>query len=567
MNDDAVVIEAVKTGDRERYAELVRRYERLVYGISWSQLGDAHLSEEAAQETFVQGFRFLAALRRPESFSFWIGKIARNIASNIARRRRHDIDQQRRWLLEQEPDEVPRQPSADTSLAETLREVLAQLPNKHRECLVLFYLEQKSIRESARALDISEETFRVRLHRARNAVRLEMQERLEGPLQSLAPKEGFGRRVLSCLPAAPVGMGWSAWAALSAGVIKVLPTILLVGWTTRQTIQNYRDPQDYRRALLRRNFPKVALMMILSVASGILLFRHGGLRTLATVLLGVAIPATFKALMLLRVNRSRFAVVQLFGLSAMSIAFATEAMGWVGHWAFFAAMILFNIALWFGRKSMPARNDYHLALRAAQGELGPIVGHKPPRHAVTPDQMRRFAQLLGRLFLIMDYSLRKGACRMAMMGIGLQMLRHLWPWREFTFASSLVITADGSCRVALSKRDWQEIQALHPRETFSREQLELRTAEAVEEALAVFLAGDEPKAVEILQRRKDEQILRRPVHELRSFRTVCIISIIAAIVGVLMMLAAGSCSHNGATGAPPPPVTVQYVNPIVDRDK
>ena len=47
---DASAVKAVRHGDAERYRELVERYERRVYAVAWSRLGDAALAEEATQE-------------------------------------------------------------------------------------------------------------------------------------------------------------------------------------------------------------------------------------------------------------------------------------------------------------------------------------------------------------------------------------------------------------------------------------------------------------------------------------------------------------------------------------
>jgi RNA polymerase sigma-70 factor (ECF subfamily) len=66
-----------------------------------------------------------------------------------------------------------------------LRQTLAELPAAHRECLVLFYLEGKSGAEAAAALGISEAALRVRLHRARAAMRERLEEKLEGSLANL----------------------------------------------------------------------------------------------------------------------------------------------------------------------------------------------------------------------------------------------------------------------------------------------------------------------------------------------------------------------------------------------
>ena len=59
--DDAQVVTAVLSGDREKYRELVERHEKMVYAIAWSQLGNRELSEDAAQDAFIQAFRALGS--------------------------------------------------------------------------------------------------------------------------------------------------------------------------------------------------------------------------------------------------------------------------------------------------------------------------------------------------------------------------------------------------------------------------------------------------------------------------------------------------------------------------
>jgi len=56
MMDDSLAINAILQGDKNRYGELVTRYQRMVYAIAWSRLGDVDLSEDAAQETFVKAY-------------------------------------------------------------------------------------------------------------------------------------------------------------------------------------------------------------------------------------------------------------------------------------------------------------------------------------------------------------------------------------------------------------------------------------------------------------------------------------------------------------------------------
>jgi hypothetical protein len=61
---DESAVAAVRSGDAERYRELVERHERRVFAVAWSRLGDAALAEEAAQEAFIRAYRRLWLLIR-----------------------------------------------------------------------------------------------------------------------------------------------------------------------------------------------------------------------------------------------------------------------------------------------------------------------------------------------------------------------------------------------------------------------------------------------------------------------------------------------------------------------
>ena len=563
MQEDALAVAAVKAGDRQRYAELVSRYERMVYGILWSRLGNPELCEEAAQETFVQGFRFLAALRKPERFASWIGKIARNVGSAMAWKRRRELDQKRRWLLERvEQTQSPSRQGSDEPLSDVLREVLSGLPTNHRECLVLYYIEDKSIRECAQALGTGEEALKVRLHRARNALRTEMEEALEQSLRGLAPRQGLGKRVLAAVPALPLGAGSLGIGAILFALITVLPMLLFflqLNWANRQVVENYRGRKDYRRVVQRRNFLRQIPGMLVAVIAGRLIGRQYGLETLYLILAVLILPTALKSIMFLRLNRSGFAKAQVLGTSAMFAAFLAVALGKTDFKAFVLAMLIFNIALWLGRKSMPGRSDYNLVLRAAHGELGHVPEHIDRAAKATPEEMRRFTRLLGENFLITDYSMRKNACVLGMPAVILNWFRVIWPGRDLWLASTVTIRGDGTCGVTLSERDWKEIRTLCPPEESSYEIIAKRATTALEEALALFVNGDVDGALRILQPRRNEEIMLRPIHELRSMKVIYAASILAGIIGISALFIS-FCVQNRQKNPPKGPV--MYVKPI-----
>lgn len=530
MHQDALAVEAVKAGDRERYEELVGRYERMVYGIAWSRLGRRDLSEDVVQETFVQGFRFLATLRKPGRFASWIGRIARNISSTVARRRRLDAENESRWILERGSTEVAPASAQGEPLTDVLREVLEHLPEKHREAIVLYYLQEKSVRECARALGVSESSFKVRMHRARKALRTEMETHLERSLRNLRPKEGLSRRVIAVVPAAPIasgvaGLGWlSALAGLA--VLQFAPLALLLAWGHRQTVANYRGERNYRRVARRRIWRQGLLIMVVGVVFTFSMHVFYGPRAIYLALVLFFLPALVRAFLLLRVNRTGFARANALGLAAMLTALCVIAIGGPSYfWCFLAAILICNVALWRGRKSMPGRQDYSLLLREASQELGHVAEAPAAGRRGTSEDMRRFARLLGGLLLITDYSVRGDECLCALPPVTANALAEFWPWRHLALASRLVIGSDGGCSVTINDYDWREIQAIHSAEAASRPALEARTAEAAEQAWAFFLRGDEAQARAILQPKSDEEILIRPVHELSSMKVGYVLAI------------------------------------------
>jgi RNA polymerase sigma factor (sigma-70 family) len=204
VDADADAVAAIRRGDRERYRELVERHADKVFAVAWCRLGDRDLAEEVAQETFIKGYRRLALLGNAERFGSWITAIARNAAINLGLRRRSELRKREQWALEAPAHEDTAVSTSaeygDKPATETLRETLAALPPIHRECLVLFYLEGKSIAEAAKALSLSETAFKTRLHRARAALREEMESRLEEDLDHLRPSRNMASMIMLAIP-------------------------------------------------------------------------------------------------------------------------------------------------------------------------------------------------------------------------------------------------------------------------------------------------------------------------------------------------------------------------------
>jgi RNA polymerase sigma-70 factor, ECF subfamily len=117
---DEYLVKASRDGDRQAYADLVRRHSRRVYAVCIGILGNTTDIDDLAQEAFIKGFSGIGTLRGDSSFGPWITHIARNLCRDHIR-----VNARRRELLEERISN-PQPGEADHS---ALHEALAELPS------------------------------------------------------------------------------------------------------------------------------------------------------------------------------------------------------------------------------------------------------------------------------------------------------------------------------------------------------------------------------------------------------------------------------------------------------
>ncbi len=190
--DDADLIARVLAGDRTAFTELVHAYTSRVYSIGWSMLRNEQDARDVVQETFLNVYRRLSTFRGEASLASWISRIATNSALMRLRRRRRkpesSLDAGPSEQFEQEPlvrNIVDRRPLADQvhlddELGRRIRAAVEDLPDTHREVLILADYRELPMRDIADALDISVANVKTRLHRARLAVRASLADYLAG---------------------------------------------------------------------------------------------------------------------------------------------------------------------------------------------------------------------------------------------------------------------------------------------------------------------------------------------------------------------------------------------------
>ena len=156
---DTTLVKAAIEGNPESFTELCQRYYSAMVAIAHSQLGDRHLAEDAAQETFAKAAVKLPQLRQANKFAGWLATICRNEARDMARRANglQTTDEFSTIAAESQRDDS----------GEAVRKALKKLTEPARELVFLRYYDGLSYEQISAVLGISEQAINGRLRRAK----------------------------------------------------------------------------------------------------------------------------------------------------------------------------------------------------------------------------------------------------------------------------------------------------------------------------------------------------------------------------------------------------------------
>jgi RNA polymerase sigma-70 factor, ECF subfamily len=173
---DRDLMERTAAGDREAFAELIRRHQASVLSIAYRFLGDRAEAEDAAQGVFIRLWESARRYRPDSPLPAYLRTLAVNLCLDLKRKARFVV-------LDGTP-ETPggKDPGALAEEGErrkALNRALASLAPAQRMAIVLFYMEGLGVKEVAELLETSPKAVESLLSRARTALR----QRLAGYLR------------------------------------------------------------------------------------------------------------------------------------------------------------------------------------------------------------------------------------------------------------------------------------------------------------------------------------------------------------------------------------------------
>jgi RNA polymerase sigma-70 factor (ECF subfamily) len=184
VQTDEEIVALVLAGERALFELLMRRHNRRVYRSVRAILRDEAESEDAMQAAYLAAFSHLADFRGGASFATWLTRIAINEAFGRLRRRRGLVASDDEpagpagveALESDRPD--PEQHAASRELVGLVETAVDRLPASYRAIFMLREVEGLSTADAAASLGIGEDLAKVRLLRARRALRGEIAEML-----------------------------------------------------------------------------------------------------------------------------------------------------------------------------------------------------------------------------------------------------------------------------------------------------------------------------------------------------------------------------------------------------
>jgi RNA polymerase sigma-70 factor (ECF subfamily) len=182
ISDEQIVKRAL-AGDADAFGEIVERWERRIFALSFGMLGREEDARDATQETFLSAFRNLRGFRGEAKVSSWLHRIAVNQC--ITRQRRAKVRSE--TALEDETigegasflapaHESPARRAERQERTEVVRRAVSALPPELREVIVMKEFEELTFQEIAEVLNLPLSTVKSRLYTALRQLRMRLEK-------------------------------------------------------------------------------------------------------------------------------------------------------------------------------------------------------------------------------------------------------------------------------------------------------------------------------------------------------------------------------------------------------
>ncbi|QQO09423.1 RNA polymerase sigma factor [Breznakiella homolactica] len=176
--DDQLIVQQTLQGNTELFRFLVQRHEKAVFGMGMSFFRNREDAADFTQEVFLKAYRSLPQFQGKARFSTWLYKIAYNTGINGVNRRK---EYQSLAEGQEIPDfDDPEKQALMTASREAVKKAVADLPERYRICVDLFFFYDRSYQEIEAVTGFPVNTIKSHVFRAKKMLQEQLGQFTEG---------------------------------------------------------------------------------------------------------------------------------------------------------------------------------------------------------------------------------------------------------------------------------------------------------------------------------------------------------------------------------------------------
>jgi RNA polymerase sigma-70 factor (ECF subfamily) len=182
LDEDQVLVKKILEGKKASFEELMRKYNKRIYGFIFRMIRDEEVSAELTQDFFIKIYRVLDGYNFEYKFSTWAYRVCRNMVIDYVRKNQAQVDSlddetvTQKQMLESE--NYVREDGFENMAREELNQcvwkMVDRIPLKYRELILLRYLQGLKYDEIAEVTELPAGTVKNRIYKAKELLRAEM---------------------------------------------------------------------------------------------------------------------------------------------------------------------------------------------------------------------------------------------------------------------------------------------------------------------------------------------------------------------------------------------------------
>lgn len=153
--------------DNEFFSSVFEEVKEMLVGYFIANGINSNDVEELVNETFLLAWKYRTTLKEKRKVKNWIFTIARNVLKAYKR----TLMKQRRFFTNLNENISLQKEIRDNEDTTLLLDIIDKLPQMYKDVFILFYVEQRSLKEISEIIGVSENSCKVRLFRAREKIR------------------------------------------------------------------------------------------------------------------------------------------------------------------------------------------------------------------------------------------------------------------------------------------------------------------------------------------------------------------------------------------------------------